>query len=65
IACAYALMNQQEEAIKWLESAANDGFPCYSLFETDRNLDNLRQHPRFQQFMKRMKQQWEHYKSML
>ena len=65
IACAYALMNQQEEAIKWLESAAKDGFPCYSLFVTDRNLDNLRQHPRFQQFMTRMKQQWEQYKTML
>jgi serine/threonine protein kinase/predicted negative regulator of RcsB-dependent stress response len=29
IACAYALMNKQEEAIKWLELTANEGFPCY------------------------------------
>ena len=65
IACAYALMNRQEEAINWLESAANDGFPCYTLFATDRNLDNLRQNPRFQKFMVRMKQQWEQYKTML
>ena len=47
IACAYALMNKPEQAIKWLEVAAEDGFPCYPLFERDTNLDNLRQDPRF------------------
>ena len=65
IACAYALMNRQEEAIKWLESAADNGFPCYVLFATDQNLDNLRQHPRFQQFMARMKHDWEKYKMLM
>jgi len=65
IACAYALMNRQEEAIKWLESAADNGFPCYVLFATDQNLDNLRQHPRFQQFMARMKHDWEKYKTLM
>jgi len=65
IACAYALMNRKEEAIKWLESAADNGFPCYVLFATDHNLDSLRQHPRFQQFMARMKHDWEKYKSLM
>jgi serine/threonine protein kinase/Flp pilus assembly protein TadD len=65
IACAYALMNRKEEAIKWLESAADNGFPCYVLFATDHNLDSLRQHPRFQQFMARMKHGWEKYKSLM
>jgi len=65
IACAYALMNRQEEAIKWLESAADNGFPCYVLFATDQNLDHLRQHPRFQQFMARMKHEWEKYKTLM
>jgi len=65
IACAYALMNRKEEAIKWLESAADNGFPCYVLFATDHNLDSLRQHPRFQQFMARMKHDWERYKSLM
>src|SRR6185295_4701200 len=37
IACAYALMNKREMAIKWLESTAADGFPCYYLFKTDPN----------------------------
>lgn len=65
IACAYALMNKPEPAIKWLEAAAEDGFPCYPLFETDTNLDNLRQDARFVTFLANQKQQWEHYKTIL
>ena len=65
IACAYALMNKQDQAIKWLESTANEGFPCYVLFDTDHNLDNLRQSPRFQEFMKKRKEQWESYKKLM
>ena len=63
IACAYAIMNRHEEAIKWLESVANDGFPCYVLFERDHNLDNLRQDARFQALLAKLKQQWEQYKT--
>jgi len=65
IACAYALMNKRELAIKWLESTAADGFPCYYLFKTDPNLNNLRQEPRFDMFMEKVRQQWESYKSIL
>jgi serine/threonine protein kinase/TolB-like protein/tetratricopeptide (TPR) repeat protein len=64
IACAYAVMNKPEESLNWLESAANDGFPCYALFLKDRKLDNLRQHARFKSLMGKLKQQWEYYKSM-
>jgi len=63
IALAYALMNRPDEAITWLDSAANDGFPCYVLFETDHNLDNLRQQERFKSLMTKWKQQWEYYKT--
>ena len=65
IACAYALMNKREQGMKWLESAADNGFPCYELFLNDRNLDNLRRDPRFIDLMTRLKQQWEHYKVVL
>jgi TolB-like protein/Tfp pilus assembly protein PilF len=65
IACAYALMNKPEQAIKWLEVAAEDGFPCYPLFERDTNLDNLRQDARFATFLAKQKQQWEYYKTIL
>jgi len=65
IACAYALMNKPEPAIKWLEAAAEDGFPCYPLFERDTNLDNLRQDARFVAFLAKLRLQWEHHKTIL
>ena len=65
IVCAYAIMNKVEEAIRFLELAANGGFPCYVLFERDRNLDNLRQDARFKAFMAKLKQQWEYYKNVM
>jgi eukaryotic-like serine/threonine-protein kinase len=65
IACAYALMNKPEQAIKWLEEAAEDGFPCYPLFERDTNLDNLRQDARFVTFMAKQRKHWEYYKAIL
>jgi tetratricopeptide (TPR) repeat protein len=65
IACAYALMDKREQAIKWLEVAAEGGFPCYPLFERDTNLDNLRQDARFVTFLAKLRQQWEYYKTIL
>ena len=65
IASAYALMNQPEPAMKWLQVTADEGFPCYPLFEGDANLDNLRKDPRFIAFMAKQKQQWEHYTATL
>jgi len=65
IACAYALMKKPEDALKWLQLAADDGLPCYPLFERDPNLDNLRQDPQFVAFMAKEKAQWEYYKAGL
>ncbi|MBA3715302.1 MAG: winged helix-turn-helix domain-containing protein [Pyrinomonadaceae bacterium] len=65
IACAYALMNKPEQAIKWLEAAADDGFPCYPLFERDGNLDNVRQDARFVTLMAKLRRQWEYYRTIL
>ena len=64
IGCAYALMNKRKEAIKWLEIAAETGFPCYPTFEVDRNLDNLRGDPMFASFLRKLRLQWEHFKSL-
>ncbi len=64
IACAYSLMNKPEQAIKWLEAAADDGFPCYPLFERDPNLNNLRQDARFVKFLAKQRQQWEYYRTI-
>ena len=65
IASAYALMNKPEQAIKWLQTAADDGFPCYPLFENDVNLNSLREDARFITFMAKLKQQWERYNAIL
>jgi hypothetical protein len=65
IDCAYSVMNKPEQAIKWLQAAADDGFRCYPLFERDTNLDNLRQDARFVTFLEKQKQQWEYYKTIL
>ena len=64
IASTYALLNDRELAVKWLTSAAADGLPCYPLFERDPNLANLREDPKFVTLMKRLKEQWEYYKSI-
>ncbi len=58
-------MNKPAQAIKWLEAAAEDGFPCYPLFEKDANLDNLRQDARFVTFLAKLRQQWEYYRTIL
>ena len=65
IASAYALMNEPEQAMKWLQVTADEGFPNYPLFEGDANLDNLRKDARFISFMAQQKQQWEHYSATL
>ncbi len=64
IACAYALMKKTDQAIKWLETAASDGFPCYLLFEKDPKLNSLRQDARFAAFLEKTKKEWESYKSI-
>ena len=65
IASAYALMNEPEQAMKWLRVTAEEGFPNYPLFEGDAQLDNLRKDPRFTAFMAQQKQQWEHFSATL
>jgi len=65
IAATYALMNNADEAVKWLKLTADDGFPCYPLFEQDASLNNIRKDERFIAFMTQQRQQWEKYKSSL
>jgi DNA-binding winged helix-turn-helix (wHTH) protein/TolB-like protein len=65
IGSAYALMNQPESAVRFLRQAAEQGFPCYPLFERDPNLSNLRSDPTFVQFMADLKKQWEYFRAKL
>ena len=64
IGTAYAVMKLPREAVRWLRAAADDGFPCYPLYERDHNLDGIRQDLEFQQLMADLKSRWEHYKAI-
>jgi tetratricopeptide (TPR) repeat protein len=65
IGSAYALMDKPEDAIRWVKAAADDGFPCYTFFEKDANLDSLRTDQRFIAFMTKLRQQWEEWQKTL
>ena len=64
IASAYAALNEPDEAVKWLQAAADDGFPCYSYFEIDPNLDRLRAHSGFIALMLALQKQWKRFKQI-
>ncbi len=61
IARIYALGGKSKVALRWLRVTAQEGFPCYPLFERDSFLDPIRKDPAFLQFMVEMKAQWENY----
>jgi tetratricopeptide (TPR) repeat protein len=61
IASAYAIMNDRARALEWLRRTAEEGMPCYPLFQSDPNLTNLRADERFQTFMNEMKLRYERY----
>jgi TolB-like protein/DNA-binding winged helix-turn-helix (wHTH) protein/tetratricopeptide (TPR) repeat protein len=63
VASAYALLQKPERALHYLRMAADDGFPCYPLFEHDSNLDNLRKNPQFLSFMTEQKKQWDYFRA--
>ena len=54
LGAAYSQLGQPEESLKWLERAADEGFPCYPWFERDPLLDPVRQNPRFTRLLARL-----------
>lgn len=62
IAESYALINENEEAVNWLEHAVNRGFINYPfLNEYDPFLENIRGEERFKKLMERVKSEWENF----
>jgi len=58
----YALIDEKEEALNWLENAINRGFinyPC--LNQHDPSLENIREEERFRRLMERVKHEWENF----
>jgi non-specific serine/threonine protein kinase len=60
VGAIYSILGDFDKAEEWIENAANDGFPNYSMFETDPHLVRLRATQRFQTFLAKLKQEWEH-----
>ena len=65
VASAYALLDRHDQALRYLRTVADDGFPCYPLFEHDSNLDHLRNDPGFLSFLREQKKQWEYFREHL
>jgi len=65
LASAYALLGDQDNAIKYLENAADNGFPCYPLFNQDAVFNGLRNNPRFIALMTRLERTWQQRRSTL
>ena len=64
IAATYAALLEPDEAVNWVEAAADDGFPCYPCFARDPNLDILRGFPPFVDLMSHLQKQWRQFKRM-
>ena len=54
IASAYAAMGRTGEALEWLENAADNGFPNFTYFRVDPNLEALWGEPGFVRLMARL-----------
>jgi len=62
LADGFSLLNEKDEAIRWLENAVNRGFIHYRfLNEYDPFLENIRGEEIFKKLMKRVKKEWEHF----
>ena len=59
---AFALLNENNNALGWLENAVRLGFiNCPFLNQYDPFLENLRGEERFKKLMERVKYEWEHF----
>jgi len=64
LACASALMGKNKEAVRWLIMASNTGLPCYPLFSSDPNLENLKDFPEYEDFIQKLKKKWDYFKTL-
>ncbi|MEN8247699.1 MAG: adenylate/guanylate cyclase domain-containing protein [Bacteroidota bacterium] len=59
--CNYALINEKEEAINWLERFLDKGFINYPFLNGFPFLENIRGEERFKKLMEGVKHEWENF----
>ena len=60
LGAAEAQLGRPAEAVKWLSSAADTGFPCYQWVARDSLLDPIRSDPGFQAFLTSLRADYDH-----
>jgi serine/threonine-protein kinase len=65
IACAYARLGMNAEAVDWLRQTAANGMPNYPLFRNDPNLRTLQGDPEYEALMAELQRQFEAWGRMV
>ncbi len=55
LGAAFAQLGDARESVKWLERAAESGFPCLPWFERDTLLEPVRRDPAFVTLLDRLR----------
>jgi eukaryotic-like serine/threonine-protein kinase len=61
---AFALAGRPADAVKWLQQAADDGYPCYPAFENDSALTRIRGEQLFKDFLAGQRAVWEGFRKL-
>jgi eukaryotic-like serine/threonine-protein kinase len=63
LGAAFAQLGRANEAVRWLRSAADDGFACYPWFASDPLLEPIRRDPGYQHLMTDLRDRFEKARS--
>ncbi len=61
---AFAIAGRADTAVEWLRNAADDGYPCFPVFENDHALDRVRGEQVFQTFLAQQRERWEQFRKL-
>lgn len=59
LGAAWAQLGDAPVAVKWLQQAADSGFPCYPSLMQDTLLDPIRRAPEFSALLDRLRRRYE------
>ena len=65
IGATLSLLGKNDEAVRWLTKAVDEGYPSFPRFSTDPSLMSLRGYPPYEALLRRLRTHWERWKSSL